>query len=76
MRTAGIHLQRPPSPVTAANQKQRLELQCGQRETMVMIGLHQGETTNLMTKDRTDMKFRCIKESLQGQRVESEMLGW
>lgn len=43
---------------------------------MVMIGLHQGETTNLMTKDRTDMKFRCIKESLQGQRVESEMLGW
>lgn len=43
---------------------------------MVMIGLHQGETTHLMTIDRTDMNFRCIKESLQGQRVEGEMLGW
>ena len=34
---------------------------------MAMIGLHQEETTHLMTVDRTDVNFRWVRKSLQGQ---------
>lgn len=51
-RTAGIHLHQPLSPVTAANQQQKVSAIRWAEEAMVLMGLHQGEATHLMTVDK------------------------
>lgn len=69
MRTAGIHLHQPPSPVTAANQQQREGAIMWQGEAMAMVGLHQGEMTHMMTADRTDMNFRWVRKVYTGREL-------
>ena len=70
MRTAGIHLCQPPSPITAANQQQK------HGAAMWAEGSHGNDSLASRRNNRQNRhKFRVGKESLQGQRVEGEILG-
>lgn len=70
MRTAGIHLHQPPSPITAANQQQKDGTIMWAEGSNGNDRLASRRNNSPDNSNRTDMNFRWVRKVCRGREYE------